>query len=85
MNLRTYSVLQPYLGAMGHLVIIKQSPVLTAANYLHAHPKEIAARSNSSEMHGEKSSVAMEHSMDMEHSKQSKHATSTPGQITAFA
>jgi hypothetical protein len=31
--------LQPYLGAMGHLVIIKASPVLTAASYLHAHPK----------------------------------------------
>jgi hypothetical protein len=31
--------LQPYLGAMGHLVIIKASPVLTAASYLHAHPE----------------------------------------------
>jgi len=32
--------LQPYLGAMGHLVIIKVAPVLTAANYLHAHPED---------------------------------------------
>jgi hypothetical protein len=73
--------LQPYLGAMGHLVIIKQSPTLTAANYLHAHPKEMAGMSNKSEMHGEQSSMAMEHA------KQSKEATSTPGQVafeTAF-
>jgi hypothetical protein len=71
--------LQPYLGAMGHLVVIKQSPVLTAANYLHAHPKEMAGMSNVSEMHGEKSSTDTENSMDMEHSKQSN--TSTPGQV----
>lgn len=71
--------LQPYLGAMGHLVIIKQSPALTAANYLHAHPKEMAGMSNRSEMHGEKSSMAMEKSMDVEHSKRSN--TSTPGQV----
>ncbi len=69
--------LQPYLGAMGHLVIIKQAPALTAANYLHAHPKEMAGMSKMSETHGEKSSMAMEHSMDKEHSK----ATSTPGQV----
>ncbi len=31
--------LQPYLGAMGHLVIVKYSPKLTAASYLHAHPQ----------------------------------------------
>ncbi len=31
--------LQPYLGAMGHLVIIKATPVLTATSYLHAHPE----------------------------------------------
>jgi hypothetical protein len=79
--------LQPYLGAMGHLVIIKQSPVLAAANYLHAHPKEVAGMSHGAGMHGEKSSMAMEHTMDMdkEHSKQSKEAT--PGQVnfeTAF-
>jgi hypothetical protein len=73
--------LQPYLGAMGHLVIIKQSPVLTANNYLHAHPKEMAGMLNKSEMHSEKSSTAMEPSMDMEHSKQSKD-TSTPGRVT---
>jgi hypothetical protein len=73
--------LQPYLGAMGHLVVIKQSPVLTAANYLHAHPKEMAGVSNMSAMPDNKSSMAMEKSMDMDHSKESK-ATSTPGQVT---
>ncbi len=74
--------LQPYLGAMGHLVIIKQSPVLTAANYLHAHPKEMVGMSNmsGSGMRGEKSSMAMEHSMDMERSKQRKE--SIPGKVT---
>ncbi len=72
--------LQPYLGAMGHLVIIKQSPALTAANYLHAHPKEMAGMSKMSEMRGEKSSMAMENSTDMDHAKQSK-AISTPGQV----
>jgi hypothetical protein len=66
--------LQPYLGAMGHLVIIKQSPVLTADNYLHAHPKEMSGMSNMSETHGEPSSGAM-------NSTQSKD-TSTPGQVT---
>jgi hypothetical protein len=71
--------LQPYLGAMGHLVIIRQSPVLTAANYLHAHPKEMAGMSNMSAMPGNKSSMAMEKSMDVEHAKQSN--TSTPGQV----
>jgi hypothetical protein len=82
--------LQPYLGAMGHLIIIRQSPVLTAANYLHAHPKEhegMDGMSNMSAMPGEKSSMAMEHSMDKERSKQSKKATATPGQVnfeTAF-
>jgi hypothetical protein len=76
--------LQPYLGAMGHLIIIRQSPVLTAANYLHAHPKEhegMDGMSNMSGMPGEKSSMAMEHSMDKERSKQSKKATATPGQV----
>lgn len=34
--------LQPYFGAMGHLVVIKYSPKLTAASYLHAHPQEMA-------------------------------------------
>lgn len=29
--------LQPYLGERGHLVIIKQSSNLTAADYIHAH------------------------------------------------
>lgn len=29
--------LQPYLGELGHLVIVKASPNLTAADYLHAH------------------------------------------------
>lgn len=29
--------LQPYLGESGHLVILHQSPVLTEANYIHAH------------------------------------------------
>lgn len=29
--------LQPYLGEAGHLVILRQSPVLTEANYIHAH------------------------------------------------
>jgi len=29
--------LQPYLGEGGHLVIVKQSSPLTAANYIHAH------------------------------------------------
>jgi hypothetical protein len=72
--------LQPYLGAMGHLVIIRQSPVLTAANYLHAHPKEMAGMSNMSAMPGNKSSMAIEKSMDVEHAKQSN--TSTPGQVT---
>jgi hypothetical protein len=71
--------LQPYLGAMGHLVIIRQSPVLTAANYLHAHPKEMAGMSNMSAMPGNKSSMAMEKSMDVEHAKQSN--TFTPGQV----
>jgi hypothetical protein len=33
--------LQPYLGAMGHLVIIKYDPKLTSASYLHAHPQEM--------------------------------------------
>jgi hypothetical protein len=76
--------LQPYLGAMGHLVVIRQSPVLTAASYLHAHPKEMAGMSNMSTMRGEKSSMAMQHSMDKGPSKQSK---ATPGQVafeTAF-
>jgi hypothetical protein len=73
--------LQPYLGAMGHLVVIKQSPVLTAANYLHAHPKEMAGVSNMSAMPGNKSSMAMQKSMDMDHSKQSKDSP-IPGQVT---
>lgn len=81
--------LQPYLGAMGHLIIIKQSSVLAPANYLHAHPKDhegMDGMSNKSAMRSEKSSMAMEHSMDKEPSKQSK-ATATPGQVafeTAF-
>lgn len=29
--------LQSYLGEAGHLVIIRQSPVLTETNYIHAH------------------------------------------------
>ncbi|HIK11033.1 MAG TPA: hypothetical protein IGS52_12315 [Oscillatoriaceae cyanobacterium M33_DOE_052] len=29
--------LQPYLGELGHLVIVKASPDLTAADYIHAH------------------------------------------------
>ncbi|MBD1834273.1 hypothetical protein H6F61_16615 [Cyanobacteria bacterium FACHB-472] len=29
--------LQPYLGEKGHLVILRQSPNLTAADYIHAH------------------------------------------------
>lgn len=29
--------LQPYLGEKGHLVIVRQSPALTRANYIHAH------------------------------------------------
>ncbi|MBD3884939.1 hypothetical protein IFO70_24715 [Phormidium tenue FACHB-886] len=29
--------LQPYLGEKGHLVILRQSPVLTRENYIHAH------------------------------------------------
>lgn len=29
--------LQPYLGEAGHLVILQQSPVLSEANYIHAH------------------------------------------------
>lgn len=29
--------LQPYLGERGHLVILKQSPQLTKADYIHAH------------------------------------------------
>lgn len=31
------SDLQPYLGEMAHLVIVKQSPSLTETDYLHAH------------------------------------------------
>lgn len=29
--------LQPYLGEQGHLVILRQSPSLARANYIHAH------------------------------------------------
>lgn len=29
--------LQPYLGEKGHLVILRQSSTLTAADYIHAH------------------------------------------------
>lgn len=29
--------LQPYLGELGHLVIVKNSPSLTRADYIHAH------------------------------------------------
>jgi len=29
--------LQPYLGERGHLVIVKQSSILSASNYIHAH------------------------------------------------
>lgn len=29
--------LQPYLGEQGHLVIVRQSPDLTAFDYIHAH------------------------------------------------
>jgi hypothetical protein len=29
--------LQPYLGEKGHLVILRQSPSLTRADYIHAH------------------------------------------------
>ncbi len=29
--------LQPYLGEQGHLVIVRQSPDLTASDYIHAH------------------------------------------------
>ncbi|MGA7952860.1 MAG: hypothetical protein WCA07_04995 [Gloeobacterales cyanobacterium] len=71
--------LQPYLGAMGHLVMIEQSPVLTAANYLHAHPQDqkgMAATSHSLAQYGQQSSMAIEHS------EQSKEATATPGQVT---
>ena len=32
--------LQPYLGRTGHLVIVKQSDLLTEADYIHAHATE---------------------------------------------
>ncbi len=30
--------LRPYLGEKGHLVILKQSSILTRIDYIHAHP-----------------------------------------------
>jgi hypothetical protein len=33
--------LQPYLGETGHLVIVKQSPSLTRADYIHAHAHQM--------------------------------------------
>ncbi|WP_218082811.1 hypothetical protein [Anthocerotibacter panamensis] len=49
--------LQPYLGAMGHLVIIQYSPKLEAASYLHAHPREHGgAMVSMGAMHGMKMS-----------------------------
>jgi len=40
---RSVSNLQPYLGTGGHLVILRQSPQLTAANYIHAHALPLAS------------------------------------------
>lgn len=34
--------LQPYLGERGHLVILKQSPALSRADYIHAHALPVA-------------------------------------------
>lgn len=55
--------LQPYLGAMGHLVVIRQSPVLTAADYLHAHPEDqgghsMGAMAEMHHTHGERQQMA---------------------------
>ncbi|MBD2541719.1 hypothetical protein [Coleofasciculus sp. FACHB-SPT36] len=36
-NIQPVKDLQPYLGEKGHLVILRQSPSLTAADYIHAH------------------------------------------------
>jgi hypothetical protein len=36
-NTQPVKDLQPYLGEKGHLVILRQSPNLTAADYIHAH------------------------------------------------
>lgn len=36
-NTQPVKDLQPYLGEKGHLVILRQSPTLTAADYIHAH------------------------------------------------
>ena len=40
---RSVSNLQPYLGTGGHLVILRQLPQLTAANYIHAHALPLAS------------------------------------------
>ncbi|UFP93185.1 hypothetical protein [Gloeobacter morelensis] len=42
--------LQPYLGAMGHLVVLKQSKTLQAASYLHAHPDSAPAEQSEAAM-----------------------------------
>ena len=40
------SDLQPYLGELGHLVIIRESGALTAAEYIHTHPLPVADHAN---------------------------------------
>lgn len=44
---RPVSNLQPYLGTGGHLVILRQSPQLTAASYIHAHALPLASATSS--------------------------------------
>jgi len=55
---RPVADLQPYLGAMGHLVVIRHSSPLSAADYLHAHPEEHTPKEHSP---GSGKTAAMDH------------------------
>lgn len=70
---RPISNLQPYLGAGGHLVILRQEPQLTAGSYIHAHALPLWGTKVSSSI------VSNEHSG---HTQLASATSSAPGQVT---
>jgi len=69
---RPVSNLQPYLGAGGHLVILRQSSQLTAQSYIHAHALPLWGTN------GNSSTATEEHST---HAQLASATSFAPGQV----
>lgn len=69
---RPVSNLQPYLGAGGHLVVLRQSPQLAAQSYIHAHALPLWGTNGSNR------AAADEHRT---HTQLASTINSAPGQV----